>query len=85
MATVTQHGPGAKPQRRPGAKRERLTLAGPTIPRDTALVPVEEPASSGPGEIYPTIVEVPFVGCWHVELAWGPNTDAVDLIYLPGT
>ena len=50
-----------------------------------ALVPVEEPASSGPGEIYPTIVEVPFVGCWHVELAWGPNTDAVDLIYLPGT
>jgi hypothetical protein len=48
------------------------------------LVRVEEPASSGPGEIYPSIVEVPFAGCWHVELAWGPNTDSVDLTYLPG-
>jgi hypothetical protein len=48
------------------------------------LVRVEVPADSGPGEIYPSIVEVPFAGCWHVELAWGPNTDAVDITYLPG-
>jgi len=58
-----------------GAKPELLTPASPTIPRDTALVRVEVPANSGPGEIYASVVEVPFAGCWHVELAWGPNTD----------
>ena len=44
---------------------------------------IMQPANSGPGEIYPSIVEVPFAGCWHVELAWGPNMDAVDLTCLP--
>jgi hypothetical protein len=49
------------------------------------LVRIWQPASSGPGEIYPSIEEVPFAGCWHVELAWDPNTEAVDLTYLPAT
>jgi hypothetical protein len=48
------------------------------------LVRVEVPANSGPGEIHASVVEVPFAGCWHVELAWGPNADAVDHTHLPG-
>ena len=49
------------------------------------LVVIVRPANSGPGEISASIVEVPFAGCWHVDLAWGPNTGAVDLTYLAGT
>ena len=49
------------------------------------LAGIVQPTNSGPGEISASIVEVPFAGCWHVDLAWGPNTDAVDLTYLPGT
>jgi hypothetical protein len=40
-----------------------------------------EPPDSSPGEIYPSIVDVPFPGCWHVELTWDGNTAAVDLLY----
>jgi hypothetical protein len=39
------------------------------------------PPDSGPGEIYPSIVDVPHAGCWHVELRWAGNTAAVDLLY----
>jgi len=39
------------------------------------------PPDSGPGEIYPSIVDVPGPGCWHIELRWGGNTAAVDLLY----
>jgi hypothetical protein len=46
------------------------------------VITVERPADSGPGEIYPTIVDVPFPGCWHFSLHWGPNQDAVDLLYV---
>ncbi|HEV2218051.1 MAG TPA: hypothetical protein VGV88_10820 [Candidatus Dormibacteraeota bacterium] len=39
------------------------------------------PADSGPGEIYPSIVDVPSAGCWHFDLAWGSNRTSVDLVY----
>lgn len=45
------------------------------------VVRVAEPADSSPGEIYPSLVDVPTPGCWHVTLSWGPHTDAVDLRY----
>jgi hypothetical protein len=40
-------------------------------------------ADASPGEIYPSIVDVPAPGCWHLNLAWGPNTATVDLYYGP--
>lgn len=39
------------------------------------------PANSGPGAIYPSIVDVPNPGCWHFDLAWGANKAAADLVY----
>src|ERR1700704_5272742 len=35
------------------------------------------------GEIYPSIVDVPRPGCWHVTLRWGPNTAELNLNYQP--
>jgi hypothetical protein len=40
-------------------------------------------ADASPGEIYPSIVDVPAPGCWHLNLAWGSNTATVDLYYGP--
>ena len=39
------------------------------------------PANSSPGEIYPSIVDVPTAGCWHFDLSWGKNKSSVDLVY----
>jgi hypothetical protein len=39
------------------------------------------PANSSPGEIYPSIVDVPNPGCWHFDLSWGKNKASVDLVY----
>lgn len=40
-------------------------------------------SGASPGEIYPSVVDVPTPGCWLVTLSWGPHTDTVDLQYLP--
>jgi hypothetical protein len=47
----------------------------------TASVHVSFPADSSPGEIYPSIVDVPRAGCWRFTLAWGPHVDHIDLPY----
>jgi hypothetical protein len=44
-----------------------------------------EPADSGPGEIYPSIIDVPTAGCWHLALAWAGHRDELDLQYAPPT
>lgn len=38
-------------------------------------------ADSGPGEIYPSIVNVPQAGCWQFDLSWAGNHATVDLSY----
>jgi hypothetical protein len=38
------------------------------------------PAS--PGYIYPSIVNVPSSGCWHLTLSWEGNHADLDLRYL---
>lgn len=38
--------------------------------------------SAGP-ETYPSYVNVPVAGCWHVNLRWAGHTDSVDLPYDP--
>ncbi len=42
-------------------------------------------ADSGPGEIYPSIVDVPRAGCWHFTLTWASHIDAIDLLYRSGS
>lgn len=39
-------------------------------------------ADSSPGEIYPSIVDVPSPGCWHFTLSWAGHRDEIDLRYL---
>jgi hypothetical protein len=45
------------------------------------IVTQSQPDDSSPGEIYPSIVDVPDPGCWHVDLAWAGHHAAVDLVY----
>jgi hypothetical protein len=46
-------------------------------------VTVEQPANSSPGEIYPSIVDVPKAGCWTVSAEWGTNRATLELTYVP--
>jgi hypothetical protein len=46
-------------------------------------VTVEQPADSSPGEIYPSIVDVPRVGCWTVSAEWGANRATLELTFVP--
>lgn len=39
------------------------------------------PDNASPGEIYPSEVDVPTPGCWHFDVAWGPNHTSVDLVF----
>lgn len=63
--------------------REGNQLAVSGHPRDAATPTTHAtfPADSGPGEIYPSEVDVPSAGCWHFDLTWGANHTSVDLNY----
>jgi hypothetical protein len=52
-------------------------------PRGAAApaVRVSFPANSSPGEIYPSIIDVPRAGCWQFTLAWGAHVDYIALPY----
>jgi hypothetical protein len=39
------------------------------------------PANASPGEIYPSIDNVPVPGCWRFSLRWAGHTDVVALHY----
>ncbi len=45
----------------------------------SATVRIAEPADSGPGEIYPSYVDLPKAGCWRLTLAWGPHRARIDV------
>lgn len=45
------------------------------------VVTVRQAANSGPGEIYPSDVNVPVRGCWHLTLRWNGRADSIDLAY----
>lgn len=48
----------------------------------TPAVHYSFPDNSGPGNIYPSSVDVPSAGCWHLTFAWGPSRTAeMDLEY----
>jgi hypothetical protein len=52
-----------------------LGAAGPTVHQS-------QPADSSPGEIYPSIVDVPDPGCWRFTLRWATGRVEVDLDYV---
>jgi hypothetical protein len=56
-----------------------------TVRPVAAAAPVlhqQVPANSGPGEIYPSVVDVPTAGCWHVALRWRTGAAELDLRYV---
>jgi len=66
-----------------GIPREGSDLHVTGHPQDATTPKVDQtfPANSSPGEIYPSIVDVPTAGCWHLNLSWGKNAASVDLVY----
>lgn len=62
-----------KPPRDDNPLRIQATPAG----GGTTITFPEQPANSEPGEIYPTIDDVPTAGCWSLHLSWGANQDFV--------
>jgi hypothetical protein len=47
-------------------------------------VSIVRPADSSPGEIYPSLDNVPAAGCWSFTLRWNGHTDTIALPYNPG-
>jgi hypothetical protein len=45
----------------------------------TRVVRSSWPADSEPGEIYPSEIDLPKPGCWHLALAWGSHRASVDI------
>lgn len=58
-----------------------LTVSGHPLNAASPITRDAFPDNSGPGEIYPSEVDVPSPGCWHFDLAWGQNETAADLLY----
>jgi len=58
-----------------------LQINGHLLSASSRAVQLTVPADSGPGEIYPSVIDVPTAGCWHFELQWGENQASVDLLY----
>jgi hypothetical protein len=58
-----------------------LKITGTLPGTNVAPVHYSFPADSAPGEIYPSVVDVPAPGCWHFDLAWNGHRSSVDLGY----
>jgi hypothetical protein len=58
-----------------------LVISGHPVGKSAPLVAVTQPANSTPGEIYPTIVDVPEPGCWHLDLVWAGHQTSIELEY----
>jgi hypothetical protein len=43
------------------------------------VVRIKREADSGPGEIYPSYVDLPKPGCWQLSLAWGVHRASIDV------
>lgn len=51
----------------------------------TPTVTYTFPANSSPGEIYPSIVDVPASGCWRFSLQWNGHHADLSLPYAPAS
>ena len=58
-----------------------LEITGHPLGAAAPIVTVDRAADSSPGEIYPSIVDVPQPGCWHFDLAWAGHKASVELLY----
>jgi hypothetical protein len=58
-----------------------LEVSGHPLNATTPSIHETQPADSGPGEIYPSVIDVPKPGCWHFDLSWAGNHATVELEY----
>jgi hypothetical protein len=58
-----------------------LVVEGAPLGKTAPTVRYSFPANSGPGEIYPSGVDVPEPGCWSFTLRWAGQTAAIELLY----
>ena len=58
-----------------------LTLIGHRLGTDHPSVTYHQPDDSSPGEIYPSIIDVPTPGCWQFTVAWHGHTDEIEIPY----
>src|SRR5260370_25764744 len=58
-----------------------LAIPGHPVAAATPIVTQTQPADSGPGEIYPTIIDVPHSGCWRFDLALAGHKTPVGLLF----
>ena len=58
-----------------------LVVDGTPLGRTAPTVHYAFPANSGPGEIYPSGVDVPEPGCWSFTLRWAGQTASIELLY----
>lgn len=59
-----------------------LTIDGHPVGAATPTIHEVLPANSGPGEIYPSYVDAPTVGCWQFDLQWAKSHAQVELNYV---
>jgi hypothetical protein len=58
-----------------------LHLAGTLIGGRASATEPPIPASSSPGQIYPSTINVPSPGCWHFALRWNGHQANINLRY----
>lgn len=58
-------------------KSLRITARLGTNP--SRIVRIRQPADSGPGEIYPSYVDLPRPGCWKLTLTWNAHRANIDI------
>lgn len=63
------------------ARTGPLLVEGRPLGRSAPFVAFTFPANSGPGEIYPSGVDVPEPGCWRFTLQWAGQQAEIDLLY----
>jgi len=59
-----------------------LTIDGHPLGAATPMIHEILPDNSGPGEIYPSYVDVPAAGCWQLDLRWANSRAQVELGYI---
>ena len=60
----------------------QLVVDGHPLGATEPQVHLAQPANSSPGEIYPSIVDVPTAGCWQFDLRWAHSHAQVELNYI---
>lgn len=61
-----------------------LQIDGHPLGAASPAVHDSQPANSGPGSIYPSLIDVPSAGCRQFTLHWATGSAEIDLAYVAG-